>query len=299
MDAEAKAVEPEYKRAIKLAVNDKRLWPAGLLSALAFTEAWWILFGWGPERFGRKMSNLIHNPRGIEDVIIFIAAAVAAFIALRAIGYLGEMVLIRQVGSKEGETPTFSKAFSAGEKRYIPFAITFLPWDALRIFMIYLPAIFIPLWERFDPAYNQIILYFLVLIVWSLLLLAVYTVGGAAAMLAVRSSTLKEKDLRGAWRESLALFGADPSKSFLIWFQAALADIFFLLLAWPLSALIPWAVGSFVHHIGFAPLRSFIYLIEYGMLGVGFLIGQIAVQCYKSSLWTIAYGEFRTEVIVQ
>jgi hypothetical protein len=294
-------MEPEYKQAIRLALNDKRLWVAGLLSAMAFTEAWWILFGWGPEGFGRRMSNLIHHPRGIEDIIIFIVAAVFAFIVLRAIGYLGEMVLIRQVGGRNGnrETPTFSQAFSQSEQRYIPFAVTLLPWDALRLAVIYLPAIFIPLWEKVDPHYNQIILYFLVLIVWSLLLIAVYTVGGAAAMLAIRSSVLKEKPVEGAWKESWTLLRSYPSRTVVIWFQSALADLFFLLLAWPLSVLIPWGVTQFAHDISFTPLRSFIYFVEFAILAVAFVAGQIGVQCYKSSLWTITFREYRREVLVQ
>ncbi len=299
METEKNHTEPEFKQAIRLALNEKRLWFAGLLSALAFTEAWWMLFGWGPERLGRKAANTIHAPRGIEDIILFIVAAIAAFIVIRAIGYLGEMMLIRQVGSKDPEIPRFEKAFVEGRRRYIPFAVTFLPWDALRIAVIYLPAVFIPLWEKFDPAYNHFFLYGLVLIVWSLLLLVVYVVGGLLAMLAVRSSTLKEKDLRKAWREAWTLFRLYPSKSLLIWFQAVLADVFFLLLAWPLSALVPWAVNQFVHNIGFAPLRSLIYFIEYTLLIVGFLVGQIAVQCYKSSLWTVSFTGFRREVLVQ
>ncbi len=299
METEKNHTEPEFKQAIRLALNEKRLWFAGLLSALAFTEAWWMLFSWGPERFGRKAANTIHAPRGIEDIILFIVAAIAAFIVLRAIGYLGEMMLIRQVGSKDPKIPRFGKAFDEGRRRYLPFAVTFLPWDALRITAIYLPAIFIPLWEKFDPTYNHFILYGLVLIVWTLFLLAVYVVGGLLAMLAVRSSTLKEKDLRRAWQEAWTLFRMYPSKSLLIWFQAVLADVFFLLLAWPLSALVPWGVGQFVHHIGFAPLRSLIYFIEYALLTLGFLTGQVAVQCYKSSLWTISFAGFRKDVLVQ
>ncbi|OFW56186.1 MAG: hypothetical protein A2Y75_03445 [Candidatus Solincola sediminis] len=299
MEPQTDHTGPEFKQAIRLALSERRLWPAAFLSALAFTEAWWILFGWGPERFGRRAANTIHLPRGIEDIILFITVATAAFIILRAVGYLGEMVLIRQVGSNSREIPSFGKTVAESQKRYVPFAVTFLPWDALRIAVIYLPAIFIPVWERLDPGYNHFILYFLVLITWSLLLLAVYVVGGLLAMLAVRSSTLKEKDFRKAWREAWVLFRTYPSKSFTIWFQAVLADVFFLLLAWPLSALIPWAVNQFVHGIGFAPLRSLIYFIEYALLVVGFLVGQIAVQCYKSSLWTISFAGFRREVLVQ
>jgi hypothetical protein len=128
---------------------------------------------------------------------------------------------------------------------------------------------------------------------------AVYVFGGTAVMLAVRSSALKGKQVESAWREALALFSSYPGKSLLIWLQAALADIFFLLLAWPLSAVLPWAVNQFARNIGFTPLRSLVYFIEYAVLALGFLIGQVAIQCYKSSLWTITYGEFRKGVIIQ
>ena len=292
-------VEPEYKRAIRLTLNNRRLWLAGLLSALAFTEAWWILFGWGPERWGQRAANWVHGSRSIADAALFIIVAMLTFIALKAVGYLGEMVLIQQVGSRGEETPSFGPALEQSSGRYVPLVITLLPWDALRIAVIYLPAIFIALWDRWDPRYNHLVLYLLVLLGWFILLLAVYVLAGMLAMLAVRSSVLKGKGPQDAWREALGLLAMHPYRWFSIWLQAALADAIFLILAWPLSALVPWAVGQLAHNIGFGPLRSLIYFIEYAVLAAGFLIGQIGVQCYKSSLWTISFAGFREEVLAQ
>ncbi len=287
-------MEPEYKRAIGLALREKRLWAAGLICALAFTEAWWIIYDWGPENLGERAGNWVREvgEKGFLEAVAFIALAMIAFAALKAIGYLGEMILVRQVADGlDLETPTFSKAFATSRRRYLNFAVTLLPWDALRVAAIYLPSLIIALWDRWDPHINHFGLYILVLFLWFAVLLAVYILAGITATLAARFSLLEEKGIPEAWQAGWALLKEYPGKCAPVWLQAFAADLIFLLVAWPLSVLIPWLVGLFAHHIGFAPLRWLIYSITYLVLAAGFIILQTGVQVYKSSLWTIFFRD--------
>jgi hypothetical protein len=291
-------MEPEYKRAVRLTLEKKRLWAAGLLTALTLSEAWWILFGWGPESLGERAGIWVRGGggRGAGDFILFILVALVSFVVLRALGYLGELVLVRQVaGAEAGEVPSFGDAFMPSRNRYLPFAATLLPWDALRVAVIYLPALIIAVWDRWDPRYNRLGLYLLAILIWLLILLAVFILAGITTTLAARFSLLENQNPPEAWLKGWALFRRYPAKCLAIWLQAVTADIIFLVLAWPISALVPWVVGLVVGPIGFAPLRWLFYLIGYAILAGGLVIGQAAVQCYKSSLWTVTFVEFREE----
>jgi hypothetical protein len=285
-------MEPEYKRAIGLALKEKRLWAAGLICALAFTEAWWIIYDWGPENLGKRTGDWVRGAigKGFWEVLAFIAVAVIAFVVLKGFGYLGELILVRQVAEGQStEIPSFNEAFSISKKRYLPFAVTLLPWDALRVAAIYLPALIIASWNRWDPHYNHIFLYILALLLWTAILVATYIIAGITAMLAARFTLLEEKDIPEAWQAGWSVLRRNPGKCAPVWLQALAADIIFVLLAWPLSVLLPWAVGLFAHHIGFTPLRWLIYFVTYLVLAAGFIIAQTGVQVYKSSLWTIFF----------
>jgi hypothetical protein len=291
-------MEPEYKRAIGLALREKRLWAAGLICALAFTEAWWIIYDWGPENLGERAGNWVRGVggKGFLEAVAFIAVAIIAFAVLKAFGYLGEMILVRQVADGQNpETPTFNDAFATSRRRYLPFAVTLLPWDALRVAAIYLPSLIIALWDRWDPHYNHVGLYMLVLLLWFVILLAIYILAGITATLAARFSLLEEKGIPEAWQAGWALFREHAGKCVPIWLQAFAADVIFLVIAWPLSALIPWAVGLFAHNIGFAPLRWLVYFITYLVIAAGFVILQTGVQVFKSSLWTIFFRDLTQE----
>jgi hypothetical protein len=291
-------MQPEYKRAVELAFREKRLWLGGLLCALCFSEAWWIIYGWGPRYLGERTGDWARGTGGDGPgtVALFIAIAVFAFIVTKAIGYLGETVLIRQVADAQStEVPTFTGALDSSRSRYLPVALTLLPWDALRVAVIYLPALFILVWNRWDPHYDRIGLYFLVLLVWFAMLVAVYVLAGICVTLAARLSLLGERDIPECWSEGWELFREYPSRSFAIWLQALSADLIFLLFAWPLSVLVPWMVGQFADELGVAPLRWLIYTIVYLALAALFVGAQTCVQCYKSSLWTVFFLGLKEE----
>lgn len=288
-------MEQDYRRAIRYALEEKRLWAAGLIAALAFSEAWWLVFDWGPESLGERWERSVGAVLGDAAALIaFVAAALAAFLAIKAVGYLGEMVLVRQVADGErGNVPRFDGAFSASRHGYLPFAVTLLPWDALRIALIYLPSLMIALWDRWDPDLDHIFLYLLALLLWFCLLVAASVFAGITATLAARCSLLWERGIPGAWREGWRLFRADSSRCVVAWLQVLAVDIAFVAIAWPLSALLPWAAGQLVDPIGFAPLRWLIRAAVWLILAGGLVIIQTGTQCFRSSLWTITYLELR------
>jgi hypothetical protein len=290
-------MEQEYKRAINLTLQEKRLWPAALLAALALSEAWWVVFDWGPQYLGERWERAVGDLLGdVAAFFAFVLAALAAFVVLKALGYLGEMVLVRQVADGEGNgMPTFGDAFSTSQHRYIPFAVTLLPYDALFIAAIYLPAVFIPLWDRWDPKLNQVFLYLLVMLLWFCLFLAVYFLGGITAALAARFTLIRGSGLPDAWRQGWELFRTNPGKCLAVWLQVLLAEIIFFVIAWPLSALLPWGAEQLADPIGFAPLRWLIYLVAYAILAGGLVIMQTGVMCFKSSLWTLTWLELEEE----
>jgi len=284
-------MEPDYKRAIRYALEEKRLWAAGLIAALAFSQAWWIVFGWGPEYLGERWERAVGDWLGdAAGLVAFILAALAAFVVLKAVGYLGEMVLVRQVADGErASTPSFSQAFSSSKQRYIPFAVTLLPWDALRIAIIYTPAVIIALWDRWDPSLNQVFLYLLVMLVWFLALVAAEIFAGVTATLAARQSLLGGRETTEAWREGWTLFHDHMGKCVMVWLQVLAVQIVFVVIAWPLSALLPWVADQVADPIGFAPARWLIHLIAFLLLAGGLIAMQTGVQCFRSSLWTVTF----------
>ncbi|RJP30244.1 MAG: hypothetical protein C4536_10475 [Actinobacteria bacterium] len=284
-------MEPDYRRAIRLALGEKRLWAAGLLAAIGFSEAWWIVFGWGPESLGERWERAVGGWMGDAAAFVaFVLAALAAFVVLKAVGYLGEMVLVRQVAHESPRgVPGFAEAFSSSRRRYIPFAVTLLPWDALRIAVIYLPTLIILAWDRWDPRLHHVLPYILVMLVWFLILLAVYYLAGITVTLAARSSLLQGEGIPEAWRRGWELLRGNAGRCLAVWLQAVAADILFVVIAWPLSALLPWVAGQVADPIGFAPARWLIHLLVYAVLAGGLVIMQAGIQCYRSSLWTITF----------
>jgi hypothetical protein len=291
-------VEPEYKRAIELALRQPRLWAAGLLVALTLTATWDIVAGWGPEYVGERAETWLgpyHSD--IRSTAVFLVAALAVFVVFKAFNYLGELVLVRQVETGlHHPIPTFGDALGESRSGYLDFALTLLPWDALKVILIYIPAIVIVLWDRWDPDYNLWALYVLVILGWFAILALALFLAGVTVMLAARSSLLEEKNPYRAWLRGWALFKANVSRCFLYFLQALAADIVFLVIAFPAAALIPWLLDLVAEPIGLAPLRWLVYLIGYTVMIAGLLALQTLVQCYKSSLWTVVYGELAMEM---
>lgn len=286
-------MQPQYKRAARLALKERRLWAAGLLTALALSEAWWVLFGWGPEWLGEGWRAAVAERMGEGcGFAALIMTALAAFVVLKAVGYLGEMVLVRQVADGAGgRTPRFTGAFSHSRRRYIPFAVTLLPYDALRFAAIYLPSMIMAAWERWDPHYHHIAPYLLAVMAWLAVLVAVLVLAGITTALAARLSLLRDRGLPEAWREGWSHFMRNRTKLVVVWMQAVAADILFVMVAWPLSALLPWGAAQVAGPLGFAPARWLIYLVVYAVLAGTLAAGQTGVQCYKSSLWTTTFLE--------
>jgi hypothetical protein len=282
---------PEYKKAVKYALEEKKLWLAGLFAALAFSEAWWILFDWGPEYLGERWERAVSQRLGDgATFVVFILMAIAAFVVLKALGYLGEMVLVRQVADGESVgVYSFSESFSSSRGRYIPFAITLLPWDALHIAVIYLPALIIIAWDRWDPHLDHLLLYLLAFLIWFGLLVAAYILAGIPATLAARFSLLRKSGFPGVWIDGWRLFRLNAGKCIAVWLQAVAADILFVVIAFPLAVLIPWLSGEIADPIGFAPARWLIYAVAYTLYAGGLIVMQTLVQCYRSSLWTVTF----------
>jgi hypothetical protein len=293
-------VEPEYKSAINITLREPRLWVAGLLVALTLTATWDIVVGWGPEYVGERAERWLgpyHSD--IRSTAVFLVAALAVFLIFKAFSYLGELVLVRQV--KTGlnlPVPTFGGAFGESRSSYLDFAVTLLPWDALKVILIYIPSVIIILWDRWDPDYNLWALYILVILGWLVLLALALFLAGVTAMLAARSSLLEDKNPYQAWLRGWALFSGNIYRCFLYFLQALAADIIFLVIAFPSGALVPWLLDLIAEPIGLAPLRWLIYITGYTLLIAGLLALQTLVQCYKSSLWTVVYLELAEEMRV-
>jgi hypothetical protein len=286
-------MQPDYRRAIRYALEERRLWAAGLIAALAFSEAWWVVFGWGPEYLGERWERAVGDWLGDAAALAaFVLASLAAFVVLKAAGYLGEMVLVRQVADGEdGEVPCFMDAFSSSRRRYLPFAVTLLPWDALRTALVYIPSLIIAAWLRWDPRFDHLFLYILAVFLWLLLLAAASILVGITATLAARLSLLQARGIPETWREGWRFFRLNVGKCLAVWLQVLAADIVFVAIAWPASALLPWGAGQLADPIGFAPLRWLIHLSAYLILVAGLIVMQTFVQVFRSSLWTMTFLE--------
>lgn len=92
-----------WREALSLALRVRRLWPAALLLAVGLSECWRILFGWDPQWAGEKAADWVQGGgwKGFPDVAVLLTGGLAVFLLLRAVGYLGETVLIVQVSGKE------------------------------------------------------------------------------------------------------------------------------------------------------------------------------------------------------
>ena len=277
---------PDYRRALGPALRERHLWTSGLLASLALSEAWRVLLGWEPEYAGERTSRWLRGPGGWNagDPAPFIPAAMAACVVLKAAGYLGEMALVRQVAPGEGrEIPGFGEDLASSRRRRC-FAATLLPLDAPRIALIYLPALIIALWEKWDPRFDRVGLYLLALPVWLLLLFAVIVPAGITAMLASRLSLLRGVDPPRARREGWALFRARRAKLVVVVLQALAAEVVFTALARPILALVPWVGRRLGGAMDAAPGRWL-----HAALGAGVLAGQKVGQRFKSSRWTLTF----------
>ncbi len=88
-----------WREALSSVRERRELWPASLLLAVGLSDTWRVLFGWGPEWVGERAAEWVRGGggKGAADALVLVGAAVLSFVAQRAVGYLGETVLVRQV----------------------------------------------------------------------------------------------------------------------------------------------------------------------------------------------------------
>lgn len=277
-----------WREALGLVLSHRRLWPAALLVAVGLSESWRILFGWGPQWMGERVAGWLRGGGGFPYTAVLLLAALVSFLLLRAVGYAGEMVLVAQVGGGP-PVPAFRDACRESRGSYLSLTVTLLPWDAARVVAASLPSLVVILWGKWDPHLRLLFLYLLVLLAGFLLFLAVYALLGITAILAARQVVINGKTPPEAWREGRSLFLREAVNCLLVWLQALAADVAFLALAWPLSLLLAWAGEKAAVAVSPAALSWLMRLLAYAFLAAALLTGQALVQCYKSSLWTLAF----------
>ncbi|MBC7246503.1 MAG: hypothetical protein H5T73_01820 [Actinobacteria bacterium] len=287
-----------FREALRLALHERRLWPAGLLVAVGFADCWRIIFDWGPYRAGEVAANRVRGGggRGIADIVVMALVALAVFALLRAWGYAGELVLIGQAASAaKGESASIMVNYARYRKRYLSLSAVLLPWDALRVAVIYVTFPFVFLWEKWDPHLRLFLPYLLAFLSWLALLALVYMPLGIAVLLAGRAAVLGDKPSPVAWREGWELFRANAARCCVAWFQALAVDVAFIVPAWLLAALLPWAFTQLLRAVSVEAPRWIPRAAAYLVLAALLLPGQTLVQCFKSSLWTMTFLELREE----
>lgn len=385
-----------WRVAGRLALRERRLWPAALLVSLGLSESWCLLFGWGPQWVGERVAERVRGGagKGFPDTALLVLVGLIAFFLSRAMGYLGETVLVAQVaftrredggvpaarGDRAGNTasspeaeeeerartaddsecirssdktrlihplrspfsrrgkrrggpcvsddassgvgapreagygrasfprgtrgagekgeglsagmvavPSFREALRGSGRGCPQLALALLPWDAARVAVISLASLLVLLWRRWDPHLRFVALYLLALLLWFLLLLAVYVLLGIPALLAARQVVINGKKAPEAWREGFSLFLERVNDCLLVWLRALAADIAFLALAWLLAAFLTWAAGRVGEAFRPGVLGLVFRAPLYGLPVAAFLLGQAVVQSYKSSLWTVFF----------
>jgi hypothetical protein len=93
-----------WRLAIHLARREKRLWPAAILLSVGLSESWRVLFGWEPQGVGETAARWVRSGagKGFPDAAVLVLVSLTIFVFLRAGGYLGEAVLIRQIAGSGG-----------------------------------------------------------------------------------------------------------------------------------------------------------------------------------------------------
>lgn len=277
-----KGDQEKVREALRLAVTERRLWPAALLVSVGLSESWRALFGWDPiwagERTAGKMS-------GASGLLLGVMTFFLSFLALRALGVLGEMVLIGQVsGLRETRHPL--RVLRGSGRRFLPLALTYMPYELVRMAVIYLPSRAVYSWSRFDPRLRLWPVYLLFIGMWGALLLFTYGPAAILARLAARESVLHHAEPVMAWERGWKKFRRFPGGCFTAWLWNLLADVAFLLPAWFLAALLPWMGRGLGRLLGVPVIRVLPSIIFHMIMAMFLVAGQVVVQAFKSALWT-------------
>lgn len=293
-----KGVGGVFREAVGLALRERRLWPAGLLVAVGFADCWRVIFDWGPYRAGEEAAKWVRGGggRGAADIAVMALAALAVFALLRALGYAGELALIGQVGgAANGESTAIMASFSKYRRRYLALTAALLPWDALRVAVIYVTYPFVFLWQKWDPHLHHFLPYLLLFLVWFVLLAVVYMPLGITVLLAERETVLAGCAVPEAWLRGWRLFRTNIARCCAAWLQALVMDVAFIVPAWLLAALLPWAFTHLVRAVSQDAPRWIALVAAYPALAALLLPAQMLVQCFKSSLWTMTFLELSAE----
>jgi len=285
-----------YLKALRWAFREKRLWPAALLAAVGLSGSWRVVFDWGPEWVGERAAGLVREGagRGLADTVVLVLAALASFLALKAVGYLGETVLVRQVaGAGEARPAPFGEAWTRGRGRFPALAAVLLPWDAALLALINAASLIVILWDRWDPHLRFLFLYLLAYLAWFCVLAVAYIPLGIAATLGARGAVLEGWSPLDAWRRGWDMLRESPVPLLTVWLQSLSAELAFLVVAWPLSALLTWAAREAGEALRLAPLKWLVAAAVYLFLAAWLLAGQVVVRSFRSSLWTLAFLERR------
>ncbi len=272
----------EVREALRLVLTEKRLWPAAILVSFGLSESWRALFGWDPLWVGEKAGNIVG---GTSGSMLGVLAIILSFLVLRALGVLGEMALIGQASGIK-DTPGLMTTVRGVKRRYLPLALTYLPYELARLFVISVPARIVYSWSRFDPRLRLWPLYLLFIGIWGSLLFLLYGPAAALVRLAARESVLGLKEPLEAWSKGWEKARGSPAKCVMTWFWALIADVAFILPAWMFAAILPWMGRGLGRLLGVPVIRALPPLLFYALLASLLLAGQTLVQAFKSVLWT-------------
>lgn len=287
-----------FRKALRLALRERRLWPAGLLVAVGFADCWRIIFDWGPQKAGEEAATWVRGGggRGAADIAVMVLVALAVFALLRLLGYAGEMVLIGQAAAAaRGESATFMEIYTRYRERYPSLGAILLPWDALRMAVIYVTYPFVFLWQQWDPRLHYFLPYLFIFLAWFVLLAVVYGPLGITVLLAERQAVLAGTPVPEALRKGWKLLRANAARCCATWLQVLAVDVIFIVAGWLLAALLPWAAARLAGALSMEANRWTLRIAAYLVLAALLLPGQTLVQCFKSSLWTMTFLELSVE----
>lgn len=287
-----------FQQALRLALRERRLWPAGLLVAAGFADCWRIIFDWGPQKAGEEAANWVRggSSSGAADIAVMVLVALAIFVLLRLLGYTGEMVLIGQAaGAARGESTSIMVIYARYRERYLSLGAILLPWDALRLTVIYVTYPFVFLWQQWDPRPRFFLPYLLIFLAWFILLVVVSVPLGITVLMAERQAILAGSPVPEAWRKGWRIFRANATRCCAAWLQVLAVDVIFIIVGWLLAALLPWAATRLASALSMEAQRWILRTAAYLILAALLLPGQMLVQCFKSSLWTMIFLELSAE----
>ncbi|MEJ5186740.1 MAG: hypothetical protein WHT46_06640 [Candidatus Geothermincolales bacterium] len=269
-----------------VAARERSLWPAAFLVSLGLSESWRVLFGWDPLWLGERAGRAGGAAGFTLGAVVFLAS----FLLLRALGLSGEMVLVGQVSDfpgVDGPVVTFRRV----RGRFLPLALTYLPYELARVAVVYLPSRIVYSWSRWDPRLKLWPLYIFFVGVWGLLILVLYGPASVLARLAVREVVLGEAEFYPAWRESWEKASRSPGRCAVAWLWSLAADLSFLVPGWILVAILPWLGRSLGKVIPVPVVRVIPSVVLNAVLAAALVSGQVLVQTFKSIIWTRTWLE--------